>query len=130
MKPIVITLLVTPTPKGRPKAMIRNGRPLIYTPSKTGVSEIELRYLMVGHNQFPSGVPVKVTATFFRKKPKGMKKSILKPVNKPDLDNYFKLLCDAMNGFIIHDDSQITSVYMAKRYDMPERIELKVEEDI
>jgi len=99
------------------------------TPSKTKTAELELRYLLHGHDPFPRDIPVKVTCTFYRQRPKSLKKSITMPVSKPDVDNYFKLLCDTMNGFIFGDDAQVTTVFMRKRFGMPERIELRVEED-
>jgi len=47
-------------------------------------------------------------------KPKTSKNS--HPVVKPDIDNFFKLLCDACNGVIWKDDSQICLAVVGKKY--------------
>jgi Holliday junction resolvase RusA-like endonuclease len=38
------------------------------------------------------------------------------PLTKPDVDNYAKLVLDALNGVTWRDDSQITDLLVRKRY--------------
>lgn len=38
------------------------------------------------------------------------------PCKKPDIDNIFKIITDALSGIAYKDDKQITDVYMFKRY--------------
>lgn len=41
---------------------------------------------------------------------------------KPDIDNYVKLVLDAMNGVFFLDDAQVVKIEAQKRYDhLPER---------
>jgi Holliday junction resolvase RusA-like endonuclease len=40
----------------------------------------------------------------------------LMPTSKPDLDNICKLVLDAANGILWHDDSQIVGLDLAKAY--------------
>lgn len=66
---------------------------------------------------------------FVLARPKSVKRA--HPTTKPDLDNFLKLLEDAGNGYIWHDDSQITVVRMSKRYTVSgesAHIEMKVTE--
>lgn len=45
---------------------------------------------------------------------------------KPDASNLLKLLEDAGNGALYHDDSQITSVFMHKVWGVPARTEVRL----
>ena len=38
------------------------------------------------------------------------------PSVKPDIDNYAKLVIDAMNGKVFYDDGQITTLIVKKRW--------------
>jgi len=51
-------------------------------------------------------------------------------VKAPDLDNYLKILEDAMEKFIFYNDAQIVDLYVRKRFGSPPRIELKITDDI
>jgi Holliday junction resolvase RusA-like endonuclease len=46
---------------------------------------------------------------------------------KPDIDNYSKLVLDAMNGLFWRDDAQITELITRKYYAAMPRVEVKVE---
>ena len=37
-------------------------------------------------------------------------------VSKPDLDNHLKLALDSLNGIVWHDDAQVCSATVTKRY--------------
>ena len=39
-----------------------------------------------------------------------------RPTKKPDFDNVFKILCDALNGIAYADDAQIVQASIRKRY--------------
>jgi len=133
MKSIECVIMAEPTAKGRPRSTVINGHVRNYTPAKTRNAESMIQALIreevMTKGTFDTGVPLRVDATFYRERPKSLKKSVTMPVTKPDLDNYFKLLADAMNKYIFPDDSQLTTVNIKKRFGTPPRIEVKIRED-
>lgn len=82
--------------------------------------------------------PIKINATFYRPIPKSisqvkkdkMMSGEIMPCVKPDLDNYFKAVTDAINGVVFRDDKQIVEVHMFKKYSDSPRTELEIEEVI
>ncbi len=46
------------------------------------------------------------------------------PTKRPDGDNIIKVILDALNGFVYHDDAQICKIYFTKKY--AEKPETKV----
>jgi len=133
---IQVTILMEPVPKGRVRATVRGGHAHLYTPGKTVKSEAqvvtEIRHSLGSVTPFPTGVPVRMSAVFFRTRPKHLPKKVTLPVSRPDTKNYLALLEDALNKFAYEDDSQITTILVAKRFVEPggfPRIELSLEED-
>ena len=126
-----VTIPVEPVPKARARTIrTRTGAVFSYTPRRTAHAENLIRdwVMRLGHF-FPSGTPIMIEATFYRQKPKTARKKETLPTSRPDIDNYFKLLTDALEKFIYHNDSQITTAIIMKRFGSPPRIELKIEED-
>ena len=50
----------------------------------------------------------------------------LRPIGKPDLDNYAKIL-DALNLIVWNDDSQVVDLTVFKYYDHAPRLEITVD---
>lgn len=48
------------------------------------------------------------------------------PVKKPDVDNVCKAVCDAMNGVVYLDDSQIVDCHISKQYSAVPRVEIRI----
>jgi len=96
----------------------RNGKVRTYTPERTQEAQDELTALIYKHKtkMFAPYIPVKLSITFYRQKSKWSPKSDILPVRKPDLDNFLKLVFDSMNGVLITDDAQITTIRVAKRW--------------
>ena len=121
-----IFLEVKPTAKGRPR-FAKNGN--VYTPNKTSDAEAEIRLLLRLHmskyNIKLTYRPVCVIANFYY-----LNKTISDGYKstRPDIDNIFKLISDAMNGIVYSDDSQIVKMQSEKRYGARQGIELKVME--
>lgn len=63
---------------------------------------------------------------FVIEKPKSSKNKY--PIVKPDLDNMVKLVCDSLNGYAYHDDSQICELQVRKIYGEQNRIDIHIEE--
>jgi Holliday junction resolvase RusA-like endonuclease len=123
---VVLTLkfLGQPVGKGRPVAGRAGGfgYAVIRTPAKTRNAEADLR--MQAISQLPSGhIPIKgplaMHVIFIMQRPKHLKKSIVHPASKPDIDNTCKLLMDALNTIVYENDSQIVYLTAIKRYGPP-----------
>ncbi len=136
------TILVEPTGKGRARSTYipgkdgKKGFVSTYTPAATRKSEAQIiadirHQLEQVENSiiFGPGVPLRLTATFYRARPKSLPKRVQYPVSRPDLDNYQKLLSDALNHFVYAEDSQIIDLDIHKRFAEPgkmPRIELEI----
>ena len=75
-----------------------------------------------GVKSFPiyeARLPLLMTANFVKSRPKSLPKRITLPAVAPDLDNYCKLLLDALKGVIFDDDSQIVGMMLEKEFVQP-----------
>ena len=123
---IHIILPISPVSKGRPR-FTRQGH--AYTPQKTrNTEEIVKRWLVkeLKPSFCPLLTPLRVVIWFYLYKPPTTKKEL--PTGRPDLDNYIKLILDAGNGIIWHDDSQIVWLEAKKGYSFIEHIEIFIYE--
>jgi len=113
-----------PQGKGRPRVP-RSGH--AYTPKKTAAYEKHVRECyqeQCTDEPFPQGCGLVVTieAIFGVPMSDSVKKrqaklcGLMLPTKKPDYDNIGKVICDALNGIAWHDDAQITSAHVYKRY--------------
>jgi Holliday junction resolvase RusA-like endonuclease len=128
-----ITVFMEPVGKQRPRTVrTRSGKITTYTPSKTTEAEDFIRnaFLKQAPERYGPGVPLKLIATFFRRRPKSTKKNVTLPVTKPDIDNFCKTLIDSLQHFAYENDSQITTCVLKKRFtpDVP-KIVFILEED-
>lgn len=60
----------------------------------------------------------------YRKRPKRNRDE--HPISKPDVDNYLKLVLDALNGVVYTDDSRVCSVHAHKRFDENQRTDVRI----
>lgn len=113
--------------KGRPRFVKRTGH--AYTPDTTVEAEnaIAAAWLALGLPPAPKGGAVAVSIEAFLMRPKshygtGKRAEFLKesapvwPTGKPDGDNLAKTVKDALNGLAWHDDSQVVSLLVEKKY--------------
>lgn len=123
---ISFTLDLDPVAKGRP----RFGQGRTYTPGKTRVFETTVKRLAMKHKpSSPFTGPIKVTVRFIVRAP--VKRVRTYPTGRPDVDNFFKGICDSLNGVFWKDDSQIVEAHIAKVYDWATRktgIQITIEE--
>ncbi len=98
----IVRLIVEgdPVPKGRP----RLGRARTYTPKATRQAEAVLQWQFKRAMQIrpPVTGPVRVTVAFGVRRRSG------------DLDNLVKLVLDAANGIVWHDDRQVMALEATK----------------
>lgn len=128
----MIVFLIPGEPKGkaRPRVVrLKNGASASYTPDKTVAYEelVRQRFLQQWSLQelpFPDQIPVHVKITAWFPIPKRVSKKaraamlsgLISPTKKPDVDNVTKIILDALNGFAWHDDSQVVSLEIGKKY--------------
>lgn len=136
MSEISHVIYMEPVPKGRPRTTTVNGHSQTYTPKETVHAENLIRdeivkFLLDSGQQgvalFGKDEPLWLEATFYRSRPKSVKRRL--PTCKPDWDNYAKLLTDALETFLYNNDSQITTATIKKRYGFPPRIQLHLKLD-
>ena len=53
----------------------------------------------------------------------------IKPVSRPDVDNYTKAILDGIIGIVFHDDTQVTTLRVGKRYAEQPSVIVTVEPD-
>jgi Holliday junction resolvase RusA-like endonuclease len=134
---IVIESSLAPQAKARPRLAIVGGRPQIYTPQKTARYEDGLRLLaqkaMAG--QPPTDEPVLLQALVRVPIPpswsKGRKQAAhygeIRPISRPDLDNFLKSIADALNRIVFWDDAQIVEIRALKYYDRDPGLRLTIQ---
>ncbi len=83
----------------------------IYTPRETAQEEKLIRNAWINDKAEYTG-PVEMVIRTHNKAPKSYSfKQLAKPdLQKPDLDNVAKLVCDALNGVAYKDDAQIVTL--------------------
>jgi Holliday junction resolvase RusA-like endonuclease len=108
---IFIVFDVEPTVKARPR-VTRSGH--TYTPAKTKVAENAISLLAKSAHKKPLEGPLKLKAIFYIQRPKKLKTTY--PRGSGDLDNYLKLVSDALNGIFWVDDAQLVEIHVKKMY--------------
>lgn len=128
-----------PVAQGRPRFTTANGYPRAYDPAKSSdwkrfakmVASVEMAGspLLEGPLSLSVCVYRGIPASWSKKKQAQAIMGALRPVTKPDLDNYVKAAKDALTGVIWRDDSQIVDYHspFGKFYSDKPRIEINVE---
>ena len=87
--------------------------------SETADAEAHVRacFQALGVPGYPEGTPIKLSIVFRLRKPKLVPahKEIW-PLGRPDVDNLFKLVADALNGWAWVDDKDIVVIQASKRW--------------
>ncbi|MGS0935273.1 MULTISPECIES: RusA family crossover junction endodeoxyribonuclease [Bacillus] len=128
-----------PIAQGRPRGSIQNGKVRMYDPVKS--KNFKQYVALVASQHRPKQVitgPVAMEVRVFRPMPKAVsgskrkkenaEKGILRPVTKPDVDNYVKGVKDALNHLIYKDDSQVVDLKVSKFYSEEPRVEVIITE--
>lgn len=126
-----------PVGKGRARFSTRNGIARAYTPAKTRRFEDMIRCeavdAMGGRDPIDEGVLVSVTAyvpmpkSWSKKKRELAVDGAIKPIVRPDADNFSKAALDGCNAIIFRDDSLVTDLIVRKRYSERPRLVITVE---
>lgn len=133
---IKFTVPGNPVAKGRARSFIRNGKIGHYTPNKTvsyeNLVKIMAAEAMGGLNPIDDavlmnvGLYVQIPASWAKKKQYQARNGEVRPLSKPDLDNYIKVISDAMNGVVFNDDKQVVELSVKKYYSDLPRAEIEI----
>lgn len=81
--------------------------------------------------RFEPDQPIEMVVNFYLQTPKSISKNKLlelltkkRPTKRPDIDNLFKGIADALNGIAYPDDSQIVSVTARKFWSEEPKVEV------
>jgi Holliday junction resolvase RusA-like endonuclease len=122
-------------PKAQPRARATSNLSHFYDPGKSFKLFInESIRAQLGNDFKPISKEIYFTARFYRPTPKGapkktavlMELGIIRPLVKPDLDNYEKLLYDSLLHLLYKDDSVITKGNHEKFYSCKPRVEIEI----
>lgn len=115
-----------PVAKGRPRAVVVQGKPRLYTPEDTRQYEALVAQVaaVAMRGAPPTAAAVSVTldvlltvpASWSQKKREDALAGRVFAKSRPDYDNYTKALLDGMNGIVYVDDSQAVRGTTQKRY--------------
>ncbi|WP_430597333.1 RusA family crossover junction endodeoxyribonuclease [Enterococcus sp. AZ177] len=133
---MLITIPVAPKPQARPRFNSFNKR--AYEDSAMTAYKRAVKYhVMASKPKLIETGPIGVSITFFVYQPKYLltkKKMDQELANetlyvdkKPDIDNYFKAVTDALEGVLYKNDGQIAAVTTQKLYSLNPRTEIEVE---
>jgi len=117
-----------PVAQGRPRFTTISGHARAVDPAKSReykqIVSVMARQKMGELGLSPMEGPLKLQIHVFRIPPKSMGKkkgaeacAFSRGITtKPDLDNYIKLVSDALNGVVFVDDSQVVAIEADKRF--------------
>jgi Holliday junction resolvase RusA-like endonuclease len=127
-----------PVAKGRARLTTRGGFARAYTPAKTSRYEDLIRLAagnaMSGRSPLEGALRVVVHAYVPMPKSMSLKKrveaeaGILRPITRPDCDNYLKCALDGLNQIAFRDDAQVAELVGIKAYSEKPRLVVTIEE--
>ncbi len=135
MKMIQFTVYGTPVAQGRPRFSSQGGYTKAYDPKKSKDFKKYVKLVAAEHrpkNLFDGPIQLFIRIykptlkNFSKKKLAAAEAGELRPVTKPDVDNYVKGIKDACNKIIWKDDSQVVELLASKWYSETPRIEIMV----
>jgi Holliday junction resolvase RusA-like endonuclease len=127
-----------PRGKGRPRFAKRGNFVKTYTDAKTVSYEDQIRFYALkamGDSKVIEGavrvfvsIRMAVPKSYSNKRREACLNGLDKPLKKPDWDNVAKSICDAMNGIIYVDDTQIVEAHITKQYAQQAEVVVLVQE--
>lgn len=134
---ITFTVYGEPVAQGRPRASTINGQVRMYDPAKSKDFKKYVKLVASQHRppqliDGPISMKVEIfkpsLKSFSKKKALAAERGELRPLTKPDVDNYVKGVKDALKSVIWKDDSQVVDLHIGKWYSENPRIEITIEE--
>ena len=118
-----------PTPWARPRFQRRGAFVQVF--EKKEVTDwkrtVQAQAILVKPEK-PLAGPLFMRLTFHLPRPKSLQKRISHHTKKPDIDNLFKAIADALNGIAYVDDSQVTMLFASKVYSERPGVEIFIDE--
>lgn len=105
-----------PVAQGRPRFFRRGAGVGAYDPETSAEWKQVVAWMARKEGARVMDGPLSVTMIFHMPRPKSLPKKTLHHVKKPDLDNLAKGVKDALKHICYHDDSQVVSLSLEKRY--------------
>ncbi|MBM7634054.1 RusA family crossover junction endodeoxyribonuclease [Geomicrobium sediminis] len=135
---ISFTIYGEPVAQGRPRAgRDRKGNVQMYDPLKSRDYKQYVKLAAAEHrpSKLLSG-ELELVVDVYRQIPKSLAKykralaieGKLRPITKPDVDNYVKGIKDGLSGIIWEDDKQVVDLTVRKWYSDEPRVEVQVKE--
>lgn len=119
----ILTIPGKPLGKQRPR-VLKTG--VTYTPKETVNYEAVVKALYIEkygtEKPFEGPVTMEIVALYqipksaSKKRKEAMKRGVIKPTVRPDIDNVLKIITDALNGVAYLDDKQIIECSVNKCY--------------
>jgi len=125
------------TKDGRQFASAYN--PTFYTKYK---ASSQYMVTMAAREQLPAGilwttavvvyvaVDIAMPGSLSAKKKEAAEAGLLRPVTRPDVDNYLKTALDLLNGIVLSDDSIVVAATVEKFYSLKPKMTIKVKDAI
>lgn len=135
---ILITIPGEPCAQGRPRISTAGGFPRAYDPAKSRNYKAFVK--LIAQEEIPvqgwryTELPLAVTITAYMSIPSSKSKKfkqaaalgVERPTKKPDIDNIFKCVTDALSGIAYKDDKQIVAATVNKWYAEVPRVEVLI----
>lgn len=134
---IQFTVYGEPVAQGRPRASTFHGQVKLYDPAKSKDFKKYVKLVASQHRPdklLEGPICMKVVVyksslkSFSKKKTEAAERGEIRPITKPDVDNYVKGVKDALKSVIWKDDSQVVDLHISKFYSQSPRIEITIEE--
>jgi Holliday junction resolvase RusA-like endonuclease len=127
MSSVFILIEGDPVGKGRPR-MATKPFPKLYTPAETVAYEDKCKReaalsmhgqpLMTGPVELKLQIFMPIPKSYSKKKAMACAAGLVVPTKKPDGDNVIKAICDAFNGAVWVDDTQVVDYHVTKRFSL------------
>lgn len=134
---IQFTVYGEPVAQGRPRFSSQGGFVRAYDPAKSKdfkkyvqlvAAQNRPEQLLTGPIAMKVVIYKSTLKSFSKKKIEAAERGDLRPLTKPDVDNYVKGIKDALKSIVWKDDSQVVELHISKYYSSSPRIEISIQE--